>query len=450
VCAAKDVDVQFHATEAELSACTCNRRDYGPQHRHSAFLHSLQYDLHRTTSCAQHFAWCNMALSGPEDLASIATHVQDCLNSFHDACTALAKAELRIRSKVPPGTIHDCLGRFRLWVGNIGAHRRGRGSLDYKLREASHIRSRVLELLQNLKSVLREALEIIRGERVPWEDLSDSESDESDEESQLPEEEPTTEFAQLASNMAEINTCLMRLSLAIRNPAPHDQFKESSQINVAHYETFDVQHVRGKFPRAQEYLVLRLGKAISRRRQYLRYREEHRKKLEEGLKPQLATEEVATVPQVTHTVTAPSEKIDSTVASSIPLAIKESVSTINLDEEDYYEDTLSQTSYASSNNDPSRFRPPPLPEEGQDGDPFECPLCFRFTSVRQVTAWHKHVYRDLQPYVSMSCTVVVLDVPADEYRYARSKGAKYQIAHTSLGTSGSSTSFNPIASGGNA
>lgn len=341
-----------------------------------------------------------MSSRGPDDLTSIATCVQDCLSGFSDVCTSLVKADPRTRGKIPTGTIHDCLGRYRLWVGNIGAHRRGRGSLDYKLREASHIRDRVIELLVNLKTVLKEALEIITGERVPWEDLSDSDSEGSVAEAEDPDEEPTTELAQLASNMAEINSCLMRLSLAIRNPAPHDQFKESSHINVTHYETFDVDHVRGKFPRASDYLVERLGKAISRRRQYLRYREEHRKKLEQGLKQQSIVQEVVVAQQSTPTVTAPSEKIESTVASSIPLAIKASVSTVNLDEEDLYEDTLSQTSYASSNNDPSRLRPPPLPEQGQDGDPFECPLCLRFTSVRQATAWHKHVYRDLQPYVS--------------------------------------------------
>ncbi|KAH7092281.1 hypothetical protein FB567DRAFT_435123, partial [Paraphoma chrysanthemicola] len=350
-----------------------------------------------------------MSLNAPDDQASIATHVRDCLNSFHEACNSLIKASPAIRSKVLPGTIQESLGRFRLWVGNIGAHRRGRSSLDYKLREASHIRDRVLELLRNLKSVLQEALEIINEERVPWEDLSDSDSDISDHESQQSDGEPNTELAQLASNMAEINMCLMRLSMSIRNPAPHDQFKESAQINVKHFEVFDVEHVRGKFPAAKDYLILRLGKAISRRRQYLRYREEHRKKLEQGLKPQPDLPEFA-LPQIpTTTNTAPSEKIDSTVASSIPQEFKASSVAPNLDEDDCYEDALSQTSYASSNNDPARLRPPPLPAQGQDGEPFECPLCFRITSVRQTTAWNKHVYRDLQPYAKP------MDSPADCY-----------------------------------
>ncbi|OAK95358.1 hypothetical protein IQ06DRAFT_207180, partial [Phaeosphaeriaceae sp. SRC1lsM3a] len=342
----------------------------------------------------------------------IATHVRNCLDGFHGVCSEFVNADRAVRNKVPPGTFHDAFGRFRLWVGNIGAHRKGRASLDYKLREASHIRDRVIELLQNLETVLREALEIVTGKRVPWEDLSDSDSDISETDLAPQDGEESTELAQLASNMTEINSCLMRLSLAIRNPAPHDQFKESKQINVTHFEAFDIEHVRGKFPSAPEYLVLRLGKAISRRRQYLRYREEHRKKLEQGLPIQPLPQETECMPEVVRTITAPSEKIDSTVASSIPLAIKASTSSSNLDDIDYYEDTLSQTSYASSSNDSSKLRPPPLPDAGQDGDPFECPLCFRFTSVRQTPAWHKHVYRDLQPYV---CTFDGCELPDRTY-----------------------------------
>ncbi|OAL44535.1 hypothetical protein IQ07DRAFT_521615, partial [Pyrenochaeta sp. DS3sAY3a] len=322
-----------------------------------------------------------MALKFSGDSPSIATHVQKCLDAYRNACEAMDIAEAHIKRKLQPAVISDELGRFRLWSANVGAHRRSKGSLDYKLREASVLRERVIDLLLNLESVLHEMIEIITGARLPWEDFSDSESDISDNQSSHPAEETTTELEQLASNIAEINTCLMRLSMAIRNPAPHDQFINSTKIFVAHFETFDIDHVRGKYPNAKEYLVDRLGKAISRRRQYLRYREEHRKKLEQ------------------ESTIAPSEKIESTVASSLPPEIKSSTSAAELEDPDYFEEVLSQTSYASSTHDPVKLRPPQLPEEGQNGDPFECPLCFRFTSVKQTAAWHKHVYRDLQPYV---------------------------------------------------
>jgi hypothetical protein len=333
------------------------------------------------------------------------------LECFHIVHSRLMTAELSIRDKLPPSVMQDLLGRFRLWVGNIGAHRRGRASLDYKLREASHIRNRVIELLQSLELVLHEIEEIITGDRVPWEDLSDSDSDVSETTSYGVDEELPSELAQLASNIVEVTTCLMRLSLAIRNPAPHDQFRESSNTDVAHFEPFDIDHVRGKFPFASQYLALRLGKAISRRRQYIRYREEHRRKLEQGLDLQSPLHELTAPYHIAPTIAAPSENIESTRASSLPPALKASALVSDLDEGDY-EDTLSQTSFASSNNDPSKLRPPPLPENGRDGEPFECPVCYRVTSVRQPTAWHKHVYRDLQPYV---CTFADCKVPDRTY-----------------------------------
>lgn len=318
-----------------------------------------------------------------DDPPSIATHVHGCLETFQMVGESLSKAELQIKRKLQPGAINDALGRFRLWVGNIGAHRRGRSSLDYRLREASHIKYRVIELLQNLQSVLHETLEIISGSRIPWEDLSESDSDASDDESLAGE--ATTELEQLVSSMAEINTCLMRLSMAIRNPAPHDQFKESAQIDISHFEAFDFEHVRGKFPRAEKYLQLRLGSAISRRRQYLRYREEHHRKLEQGLKTEPKSQENELDQTALRSVSTPTERFESTVASSLPLAVKASTSARELEDDDYYEDTISQTSYASSkNHNSSKLRPPPLPEVGHDGNPFECQLCFRLISVRQL------------------------------------------------------------------
>ena len=48
-------------------------------------------------------------------------------------------------------------GRFRVWAGNAGAHRTaGRVSLDYRLREASHIYEELTKLLGELKKNLEQ------------------------------------------------------------------------------------------------------------------------------------------------------------------------------------------------------------------------------------------------------------------------------------------------------
>ena len=52
--------------------------------------------------------------------------------------------------------LSDEFGRFKVWAGNAGAHRTGRVSLDYRLREAPHIHAELTELLGELQKDLEE------------------------------------------------------------------------------------------------------------------------------------------------------------------------------------------------------------------------------------------------------------------------------------------------------
>ena len=178
------------------------------------------------------------------------------------------------------------------------------------------------------------------------------------------------------SDIAETVTCLLRLSMVIRNPAPHDQFLKSIDIDTSYYEEFDINHVREKFPNAQEHLIVRLGRAISRRRQYLKYREMHHKKLAHGIDIDPSST------QDTHTETLS----QTTIASSLPTALK-SVDHIDLDGDSQSESSISNTSLATTTDNTTKLHPPPLPKEAQDGSPFECPLCFMIISIRKTRSW---------------------------------------------------------------
>jgi len=59
--------------------------------------------------------------------------------------------------------VQDQIGRFRVWAGNMGAHHPAgsRMSLDYKLKEASHIHAMVVELLEELNTSLESAYGIL-------------------------------------------------------------------------------------------------------------------------------------------------------------------------------------------------------------------------------------------------------------------------------------------------
>lgn len=50
--------------------------------------------------------------------------------------------------------IRDELGRFRVWCANLGAHRKGRISLDHRLRYSERIRKSIINLLEELRDLL--------------------------------------------------------------------------------------------------------------------------------------------------------------------------------------------------------------------------------------------------------------------------------------------------------
>jgi hypothetical protein len=80
---------------------------------------------------------------------SIADQVNLCLEAFESLMTVLSSQDAE-------ANFVDELDRFKVWAGNIGAHRRGQSSLDYRLRDASHIQQPVLRFLSKLQSCLAE------------------------------------------------------------------------------------------------------------------------------------------------------------------------------------------------------------------------------------------------------------------------------------------------------
>lgn len=80
---------------------------------------------------------------------AVAKGASVCLKAFIQLSASIANGELAERHSAISPRIIDEFGRFKVWSSNIGAHRSGRSSLDYRLRDASHIQKRVLELLED-------------------------------------------------------------------------------------------------------------------------------------------------------------------------------------------------------------------------------------------------------------------------------------------------------------
>lgn len=86
-------------------------------------------------------------------MASIAEHVAGCLEAFRSV-SIIIPGEAQDYSKKATWKIRDEFSRFKVWSGNIGAHQHGRSSLDYRLRDASHLTTQVKNLLSDLKNLL--------------------------------------------------------------------------------------------------------------------------------------------------------------------------------------------------------------------------------------------------------------------------------------------------------
>ena len=89
---------------------------------------------------------------------SIASRYDVSARAFARLSSLCAKPDFNFSDQLGPLTVQDEFGRLRVWAGNIGAHRIGRVSLDYRLREASHMCKQVTTLLDELNRTLEEGM----------------------------------------------------------------------------------------------------------------------------------------------------------------------------------------------------------------------------------------------------------------------------------------------------
>ncbi|KAL8723101.1 MAG: hypothetical protein Q9181_007356 [Wetmoreana brouardii] len=294
----------------------------------------------------------------------------------------------------------DERGRLRMWAANIGAHQTGQSSLDFRLRDSSHIQKQINKLLNELHQRLDDGRTIVAdGEDSDVESIEDSSSE---------AEAPQTETQRLRRNIAKIINCLFEMSILVRKPAQYDIRVGSRQDDVTEYEWADQRHVKDKFPRADERLTLRLARAITRRRKYLKYRERHAAKLRQGIDD-----------GAQGALHSGSEVLSETVATDIRNS--------NLDFDDKLSDLgFTQTSYASTLLSGDHFTIPAPPKASHDGAPFECPYCYFVIIVKSRSSWNRHVFHDLQPYV---CTEHDCVTPDKLYTSRHEWSAHLSAAH---------------------
>lgn len=313
---------------------------------------------------------------------SISASIQLCLQSYRGLIAQIRRFTSEHGAEQFGIPWEDELGRLQVWTANIGAHQTNQSSLDHRLQYASHIRQRILELLEELSQTLDEVKMLIAED-----DFLDSTSDDSGK------LDPVEELSGLHEELVSIIDCLCQMSILVRRPARHDILTDLELKDVASYGPFDIAHVQAKFPKADQRLVNNLGAAITRRRKYLNYYKRHHAKLSQGLK---RLEEDGAKEDVS--------ELSETVATELHISAYQEGSFAGAD--------ASDTSYDQSLTAGEGMTIPAPPPESSNGSPFECPYCFHFITIDNSRAWLKHVLQDLQPY---SC--VVSDCPSQHRLY---------------------------------
>ena len=201
---------------------------------------------------------------------------------------------------------------------------------------------------------------------------------------------------------ASINDCvsgLFKVSRLITKSSTRDRHAKSYVAKGAKFDNhYDVEHVKQKFEasRAPLWLLERLGKANTMRRQFFRYCRTHREQLAHttitpkghseahkeviGIDISLSHLEMATI--VTN-ITASRLSAVQTEASSLgPINLAAA--------EDAFDDTLSSSTFATSverGDHTSHLAVPPLDEFSAPGMPFECPYCLTIQRFNGQAGW---------------------------------------------------------------
>ena len=198
--------------------------------------------------------------------------------------------------------------------------------------------------------------------------------------------------------MIEAITSLYKLSMTIRNPTPRDRYAKAASLNT--FDTsYDVGHVYEKFPhvRSKLWLMDRLGRAITRRREFLRYRETHREKLGDYFKPptdpydagrKITYNEVQIPTRGPKSGLGAHSVIHSQLASTKATSYVANLNGENIDTGSTAgcSDVSYVTSIAEDISDNMRQVPDP-PNKSANGKPFECPYCFTILEIKNTKQW---------------------------------------------------------------
>jgi hypothetical protein len=312
--------------------------------------------------------------------------------------------------------LRDNLDRFRLWAGSLGAFHQSSDSrsLDHRVRKAPQVKTRLGELLVALSENVQEG-KSRQSSVTRWQPpltMRSVHRDSSENTSRKIAEQPTgtstqdeldlldmlgltedismkscSKVSHACQNIAEDISHLFKLTALISKSIARDRYARAEAESKEKFDDqYDIAHVKAKFKEGKlkettpEWLLLRLGQAITKRRQYIKYVREHRSRIENGFRqprdpdlpsflslkgPLQVTSPSTTVPLASR----PSQMSTTatTVMSKAPLGVEQA-----------FEDDRSVTIVDTTpfDWDPDlKLSVPPLIDYSLLGQEFPCPFC---------------------------------------------------------------------------
>ncbi len=313
---------------------------------------------------------------------STRTTVIICLESFNQLAERSEQTYYRREDEVASVSWMDELGRLRVWAANTGALHTGQSSLDFQLRDASHINQQVVELLRDLWHTIIETMDTLSEDMLDASDDGASDDGASDDGESLdagPDETPKTQLQQLYEGVVTIIDCLYRMSMLIRKPAEHDLLIGAHESEKAQFELHNNQHIYNMHPEADEHIAQRLKRTILQRRRDLDARARRHDNLERGMEEAQSFHDTTTEDAISKNIVAEEQDVE----------FKQSLS----------KSGISRSSRAASPIDRRQISVPAPPKESAEGKPFRCPYCFFVLKPRDMRSWARHVFRDIKPYV---------------------------------------------------
>ncbi|KPM38171.1 hypothetical protein AK830_g8420 [Neonectria ditissima] len=293
---------------------------------------------------------------------------------------------------IQPSSIEDLLDKFTLWAGSLGALQAPskKLSLDYRLQAAPDIREQICEYLENLQEAIQDLISIVVGDN-PNRDIHEWSDD--DDEPIGSDSSPSDEAQIILQVIAECLRSLFRMAVLIRQAGPEDRFKRAMQhTELAFPDMFDIEHVEQKHAKLGQHdsrwLAKRLGSAIAKRRQFIKYCRDHKSRL--GVDSTEISTEVETR----------TERLSSKATMFLKTRyVDADLLQSRLEDAD---DAASLMTASTAFDSSTLQRLPRLKDLSPDGQVFECPICFTLQDFLREKAWKMHAFRDLKSYVCTS------------------------------------------------